>query len=57
MSDAASLPLDCARNPRELALLRMFRLIPEEKRAEAVDKLTALVEELRHRKKPKARQD
>ena len=57
MNDAASLPLDCARNPRELALLRLFRLIPEEKRAEAVDKLTALVEELRHRKKPKARQD
>ena len=54
MSDAASLPLDCARNPRELALLS---LIPEEKREEAMDKLTALVEELRHRKKPKARQD
>ena len=57
MNDAASLPLDCARNPRELALLRLLRQIPEEKRAEAVDKLTALVEELRHRKKPKARQD
>ena len=57
MNDAASLPLDCARNPRELALLRLLRQIPEEKRAEAVDKLTALVEEMRHRKKPKARQD
>ena len=55
MNDAASLPLDCARNPRELALLRLLRQIPEEKRAEAVDKLTALVEELRHRKNPKAR--
>lgn len=55
MTDA-SLPLDCARNPRKLALLRQ---IPEEKRAGVVAKVEALVEELRHRKreKPKARQD
>ena len=33
MTDAASLPLDIARNPRERALLRLYCLTPEEKRA------------------------
>lgn len=49
--------LDIARNPRQLKLLRLLRQIPEEKKAEAVDKLTEIIEELRHRKKPKAKQD
>ena len=58
MTDTTSLPLlDIARNPRQLKLLRLLRQIPEEKKAEAVDKLTEIIEELRHRKKPKAKQD
>ena len=56
MTDAASLPLDIARNPRELALLRLFRLTPEEKRAEAMDNMVILLAgPSPRRKKPKAR--
>ena len=58
MTDTTSLPLDIARNPQELALLRLFRLIPEEKQEEAMDNLVILLSGPGpRRKKPKARQD
>ena len=40
---APAVALDIARNPLELAWLRLFRQIPKERRAEALDKLKEIM--------------